>query len=391
MTVRAFQHIAPGLRLFAGAECLGMLGRELDRMNSRRAVVFCGASLSRDGALMDLIRAAMGERCASIFPGVRAHSPLPAVLAGADELRRLRADAVIAVGGGSAIVTARAAGILLAEEGDIRALATSRDAGGALRSPRLLAAKIPQLVILTTPTTAMVKAGSAVFDPANGERLALFDPKTRAQAIFIHPALIRSAPTELMVSASLDTLSAALEGLMSRTGDPMADAMLMHALRLLAENLPGLATDDDDLARGELMAAAVLAGRGGDHTGGGIASVLGHAIGAGHAMENGIAKAIVLPHVLRFNAGAAEAGLAKIAAALGLRPQAGSDVCQQVIDALESIFVRLALPRRLRDVGVREDALSAIAGKAMGDWFLRSSPRPVREQSELQAVLQVAW
>ena len=56
-----------------------------------------------------------------------------------------------------------------------------------LHSPKLLAPKLPQFIVPTTPTTAMVKAGSAVFDPATGERLALFDPKTRAHAIFIDP------------------------------------------------------------------------------------------------------------------------------------------------------------------------------------------------------------
>ena len=89
MTMRPVQHIAPPLRLFSGPDCLRQLGRELERLGSRRAVIFCGTSLARAGALLDLIRAATGERCAGVFSGVRAHSPLPAVEAGAGELRRL--------------------------------------------------------------------------------------------------------------------------------------------------------------------------------------------------------------------------------------------------------------------------------------------------------------
>ena len=392
MDMRSFQHTTPPLRLFHGADSLEQLGRELDRMKCRRAVIFCGSTLGRAGSPLDLVRAAMGDRCAGVFTRVRAHSPVPEVQAAAQELKRLAADAVIAVGGGSAIVTARAASILAAEKGDARALSTSKDASGRLNSPKLLAAKLPQLIVPTTPTTAAVKAGSAVFDPVAGERLALFDPKTRAQSIFVHPALLGSAPSTLVVSASLDTLALAIEGLTSRSGDPISDALLMHALRLLALHLPNPASHEEPSVRGELVLAAVLCGQGTDYTGAGMATVLGHAIGARHEVENGVAKAIVLPSVLRFNADAAKLGLDKVATSVGLAPGSGNDApAARVIKAIEAVFDELGISRRLRDVGVARDALSGIAASAMGDWFLRGNPRPVRDASELLQVLEEAW
>jgi alcohol dehydrogenase class IV len=376
--VSSFQHITPPLRLFGGPESLGSLGRELDRLKSKRAVIFCGSSLSRSPSL-DLVRSAMDGRCAGTFAGVKAHSPLPAVKAAVEELKKLDADAVVAVGGGSAIVTARAASILLAEKGDAKSLSTSRDTSGELISPKLLAPKLPQLVIPTTPTTACVKAGSALFDPKAGERLALFDPKTRAQALFIHPELVKTAPRGLVVSASLNTLAMAIEGLMSRTGDPLSDALLMHALRLTAHGLTNGA--DDAATRAELVLAAVMCGQGTDHTGAGITTVLGHAIGARFQVENGLANAIVLPHALRFNADAAKAGLEKVSAALG------SDGATRI----DTILGALGISRRLRDVDVPREALSDIATRAMGDWFLRGNPRTVRSASELQQLLEQAW
>ncbi len=347
--MRSFQHITPPLRLFHGPDSLEQLGRELDRVKSRRAVIFCGSSLARAGSPLDLVRSAMGDRCAGIFTGVRAHSPVPDVQAAAQELKRLEADAVVAVGGGSAIVTARAASILAAENGDPGSLCTSQDESGKLKSPKLLAPKLPQLIIPTTPTTAMVKAGSAVFDPVTGERLALFDPKTRAQSIFIHPDLASSAPRELAVSASLDTFALAIEGLTSRSGDPISDALLMHALRLLALRLRSL--HDDAQLRGELMLAAVLCGQGTDHTGAGIATVLGHAIGARYEADNGVIKAIVLPSALRFNADASKPGLQKVATSLGLHGSASEPPVGTVVNAVETMFSELGIPRRLRDVG----------------------------------------
>ena len=257
--------------------------------------------------MLDAVQSGMGERCAGVFEGVVAHSPIASVEAAASELKRLDADAVVALGGGSSIVTARAGSILAAENKDPRSLCTSRDASGKLHSPKLLAPKLPQLIVPTTPTTAMVKAGAAVFDPATGERLALFDPKTRAHSIFIHPELIKSAPRDLLVNASLNTFAMAIEGLVSRSGDPIADALLMHAMRLIAQHLPSKKLTEDLDARGDLMLAAVLCGQGTDYAAAGITTVVGHAIGASYHMDNGVANAIVLAHVLRFNADAAKA------------------------------------------------------------------------------------
>lgn len=387
--MRSFQHITPPLRLFSGPDSFDALGRELERIGSHRAVVFCGPWA--EGPLLNAVSAGMGDRCAGVYPGVLAHSPVASVEEAAGELERLDADAVVALGGGSSIVTARAASILVAENGDPRSLCTTRDANGQLRSPKLLAPKLPQFIVPTTPTTAMVKAGSAVFDPATGERLALFDPKTRAHAIFIHPDTIMSSPRALAVSASLNTFSMAIEGLTSRSGDPISDALLMHALRLAAQYLPDPKVGEDADVRAELVLAAVLCGQGTDHTGAGITTVLGHAIGARHHLDNGIANAIVLPEVLRFNGSAAESGLQKVATALGLPQSNGEVLIEAVVQAVDALFGRLGIPRRLREVGVGLDALPEIAAHAIGDWFLRGNPRPVRNESELQQVLQAAW
>ncbi|MCC6196430.1 MAG: iron-containing alcohol dehydrogenase [Burkholderiales bacterium] len=384
--MRSFQHITPPLRLFSGPDSLEFLGRELERLGSSRAVIFTGPWAR--GPMLDAVRSGMGTRCAGVFEGVVAHSPIESVVAAAEELKRRSADAVVALGGGSSIVTARAGSILAAENRDVRSLCTTRDAEGKLHSPKLLAPKLPQLIVPTTPTTAMVKAGSAVFDPATGERLAMYDPKTRAHAIFIHPELIRSSPRSLMVSASLNTFAMAIEGLMSRTGDPIADALLMHALRLLVERMPSKALDDDLDARGDVMLAAVLCGQGSDYAAAGITTVLGHAIGARFHLDNGLINAIVLGHVLRFNAEAAAAGLAKIAAALGLASDAPVSA---IAGKVEALFEQLGVPQRLRDVKVPRDALPDVAAHAMGDWFLRGNPRPVREAAELRQILDDVW
>ncbi len=389
-SLQAFRHVTPGLRLFQGRDCLDALARELERLGSRRAVIFCGATLGRAGSPLDMVRAAAGGRCVGVHAGVKANSPLEAVQAAALELKRLDADSVIAVGGGSAMVTARAAAILLAEKDDIRRLCTSRSPCGTLDSPRLMAPKVPQLVIPTTPTTAIAKAGSAILDPVTGMRLALFDPKTRAQAVFIHPELLATAPRALYASAGVNTLTLAMEGLLSRKGNPLADALLMHAVRMLAKRLPEAAHSDDLAMRADLVLASILCGQGSDHTGAGLAIPLGHAIAVKFGLDMGLSDSIMLAHVLRFNASSSVAGLEKLGSALGLKAE-GPALVESVIVAFESIFAALGLPRRLRDTRVTHESFAELAAITMDDWYLQDNPRRIRAATEVEELLELAW
>jgi alcohol dehydrogenase len=379
----SFQHVAAELRLYCGGDSLAALGKELKRNGCGRAVVVSGRSVAKSGA-MALLRSALGPVLAGESQSVQPNSPVPAVEEVAAMLRDRQADAVIAIGGGSAAVTARAAAILLAEHKPAQELCTSRLPDGRFESPRLDAPKLPQFVIPTTPSTAFVKAGSAVHDAETGQRLALFDPKTRARAVFLHPEFLRTAPVGLVREAALNTLSTAVEALESSKCDPVSEAMLMHALRLVARNLDRI--DADDIAGREYLAvAAVLCGRGTDQSGGGLSSVLAHAIGHRAHVSNGIVNAIVLPHTMRFNAPATELTTARIADSLHYG-QAGS-----AADVLESLLEQLPIPHRLREIGIPEAELDAIAQAAMGDFFVSRSPRRVQGVEELRAILAAAW
>ncbi|MBB3181124.1 iron-containing alcohol dehydrogenase family protein [Variovorax sp. Sphag1AA] len=386
-----FQHLAAELRVYSGADSLASLARELQRVKCCRAVIVSGKSVARSEG-MQLLREALGSAWAGAFDGVRSHSPLPAIEEAARALANTDADAVIAVGGGSAAVTARAAAILLAERQPARALCTRRLADGTFESPRLPAIKLPQFGVLTTPSTAFVKAGSAVLDPDNGERVALFDPKTRARALFLHPAFLSSAPSELVKSAGLNTLSTAVEALESPRCDPISEALLRHALRLTADNL-GRPSTDDPVAREQLATAALLCGRGTEQAGGGLASVLAHAIGHRTHVANGLVNAIVLPHTIRFNAPATAGAASRITESLLHGSASGSMQASPafVAQCIESLFARLGLPRRLRDIGVEQDELTPIAHAAMADWFIGRGPRRVQSHAELLTLLEGAW
>ena len=95
--------------------------------------------------------------------------------------------------------------------------------------------------------------------------------------------------------------------------------------------------------------------------------------------------------MLRFNADAAKAGLCEGRRGVGPAVRRGDAAARRSSTAVEALFGQLKVPRRLRDVGVPREALPEIAGNAMGDWFLRGNPRPVRDAAELLQILEQAW
>jgi alcohol dehydrogenase class IV len=380
------RHVTPAFRTFCGETALEALPRELARMDVKRVVIICVPALLEHPAAMARLYDAIGVKLVGEFDGVVEHSPLPAVEQARDFISERQADAVIAVGGGSSVVTARAASILHAEGRDIRDLCTQRQADGKLVSPKLAAAKVPQWVIPSTPTTAYAKAGAAVRDPETGERLALYDPKARAQGVLLDPVMALTAPELVVRSAALNALSMAVEGLQSRRVDPLADALLSHALRMVVSWLPRLADDPEDAQpRLNLMLAALLSGQGSDHTGGGLAQALSHAIGPRSSAANGVVEALLLPHAMRFNAAVLGHRLTAMADVLGV---SGRDP-QDVIAEIERLLAEFEVPTRLRDIGVAGGVLNEVADHAMDDWAITAGPR-VPDRDEVLQLLHDA-
>lgn len=385
--MKTFRHTQDALRLFSGAGSLPHLAAELKRLGCSRAMILSGQSLMRMGHV-DRVAEALGDCLAGTYVAVRAHSPLPAVLDAVEALRQTDADAIVVLGGGSAVITARAASILLGEGRGLDKICTRRLADGSYHSPRLTAPKLPLLIAPTTPNSAYVKAGAGVFDPDAGERKAIFDPQTRARAIFLDPDLLQSAPRDLVVGATLDNLILAAEGLLSPKGDPLADGELIHAVHLMHRSLLAWAkgADGDDI-RLDLTLAGIVAGRGTDHSPAGTCTALGHAIGANFHCDNAVCKTILWPHVLAFNGSHARPGLPKLARALEL-----TDASEAAVNGeFRRLFDALSLPIGLRAFGIQSADLPMIAGRAMKDWFMQGNCRRVEGAADLLPLLQAAW
>jgi len=387
----AFRHLTASFRVFAGPTALDSMSREFRRQRVSRVLVVTDPALVAESAALAAVEAAIGDALVARFDDVAQHSPIPSVLAAVDVMADKAVDGVVVVGGGSAVVTARAAVIIHAEKRDVRELCTQLDESGRLISPKLQAPKVPSWVVPTTPTAAYAKAGAAVRDSQTGERLALFDPAARAQGVYFYPPAASTAPTGLVRSSSLNAFAMAVESLQANAHNPIADALLTHTLTLIDENLPAVLQDPSDQdARLRLMTAALLAGHGTDAVGGGLAQALAHAIGPRSQAANGLVEAVLLPHTIRFNDVEEPQRLDRIASALGSRRGAGSPSAGAVADLVAGRLAEFQSPLRLRDIVERRRDLDEAAEHAMSDWAITQVPRAVT-LADVHRLLDTAW
>ncbi|MDO8673986.1 MAG: iron-containing alcohol dehydrogenase, partial [Dehalococcoidia bacterium] len=150
---------------------------------------------------------------------------------------------------------------------------------------------------------------------------------------------------------------------------------------------------DDLEARVQCQVAACLSISGVVNVRLGLSHAFGHQIGAYGNVAHGATSCIMLPHVMRFVAPMAASQMARMATAMGLDTGGMSDesAAAAAVDAVESLVRELGLPRRLRDVGVRQEDLKAIAGASFPEAAGSNSPRPVSNPDEVLQLLQKAW
>ncbi len=398
-TVNPFRHVAYPVRVFAGDNAISNVRREVDRLGGKRPFVVCGQSVARRTNLLERVAEALGDEPAGVFDGVQAGSPESSVLEGVQRAREVDADVVIAVGGGSAVVTARAIIIMLAEGGSPHDHATKYPPGQRPISPRLMRPKLPNILVLTTPTTAATRAGTAIIDGETGHRLEMFDPKTRPASVIWDTDALLTAPSDLCISASGSLFSGVISALQAPALNTMATADLLAALGLLVENLPAVRKmPNNGEARVNLCAASFTYNRAWD-TGAsgsalGVVSALAHSLDTRYPdCSHGAAYSILTSPGMRFNRSHNVSGQARVADALGVREPGDRDeeAAESAADAVGGFFEAIGLPGALREVGVPADGITEIAEDAMTDFGLHRNVRPIERVEELEEVLRGAW
>lgn len=283
-------------KIIFGQPALEALRAELAVLKAERVLLVSDAGLARIG-LVEQFHARLSDdgRQVGAFADIGTNPTTAEVTAGLAQAQELSCQAIVALGGGSAIDVAKAIAMLMANGGSY----ADYQWGGRAITQR-------SLPLLATPTTAgtgsEVTKVAVIVDPDRPFKKGVLSPLMFPHAAIIDPELTRSLPLLLTAATGMDAFSHAIESYTGRRANPYTDQFALAALETIWWALPRAVADGQDMqAREAMMLAAVWAGTAMDHAGLGlIHSLSGPLTGALH-LHHGLANAILLPHVLRFN------------------------------------------------------------------------------------------
>jgi alcohol dehydrogenase class IV len=378
-------------RIRFGAGSLRELPQVMEQIGARRAVILCGQSVAK-GPMFEMVTSALGAGYAGVFTGVRAHTPFEDVSAAAAEVRRLDADTVISVGGGSAIDAAKGVVLVLATGGDLAPYAIEYAAKGMTRRS-LGASPIRHIAVPTTAGSASdVMPTAGIRDASLPRKMLFWDQVLVPDATILDPEMAVFAGPELTAASGMTAVARSIESLYSKHRHPISTALALHAARLMRVALPVSVAQPGNLAaRADCQMACVMSGMAAINSMVSIVHAIGHVVGGRHGLQHGVSHGMLLAPALRKLLPVMGENYSYVLDALGCAPSASASAAAvAAAAAVDGLLAQLPLPRRLRDVGVTEDAIADIARITMGDYMMANLPVPL-SVLEVELLLREAW
>jgi alcohol dehydrogenase len=283
-------------------------------------------------------------------------------------------DTIVGLGGGSSMDTAKGCNFILTNGGQMK------DYWGLGRATR------PMLPLLAIPTTggtgSECQSFALITDEQTHQKMACGDPKAAARIALLDPSLTISQPARVTACSGIDALAHALETLVTRPRTPLSLIFSHEAFRLIIAALPRVLASPTDLeARGWMLLGAAWAGTAIENSMLGAAHAAANPLTAHFGVVHGQAVGMMLPHVVRFNAG--EDSVARAYAEVACAAQAASPSDKQAAAAehlatrLESLLELASLPRTLNQCGVSASDVPRLASDAARQWTAQFNPRTV--------------
>ncbi|OJY34669.1 MAG: alcohol dehydrogenase [Rhizobiales bacterium 65-9] len=374
--------------IVSGAGSAARLGEIIKGRLGQRVLIVTDAGVAKagllDAALESLTAAEIGW---AIFSEVVADPPEAVILKALEQAKTFGAEGVVGLGGGSSLDVAKLVA-LLARSGeplsDIYGV-------GLAKGPRLPLALVP-----TTAGTGSEVTPISIVTTGASEKKGVVSPVILPDIAVLDADLTLKLPPHVTAATGVDAMVHAIEAYTSASANnnPLSRMLAMEALRLLGANIRTAVTDGDNRdARGKMLLGSLLAGQAFANSPVAAVHALAYPIGGHFHVPHGLSNALVLPHVLAFNAQAARAAYSELAplAFPQLAEKGMAERCEGFIMGLANLSAELGLQQRLRDVKIPKDALAMLAADAMKQTrLLVNNPRPLREE-DARAIYEKAW
>ena len=358
------------------------IGTICSRLNANNPLIVTDRN-SRDLPFVTSLQAHLvaASQSSQVFSDLSPNPRSDEIEAGCQAYRDGHHDAIIAIGGGSAMDGAKAIGMT------VNSAVPLLDFEYRKTPPSVNLSK-PFPPFITIPTTAgtgaETESGAMITDTGSRTKLCVAHAGMRPAQTILDPELIVGLPRNLTAWTGVDALTHAIEAYLVPSFHPLCDGAALEGLALISKWLPISYQEPTNIsARGAMLVGSCLAGIA-FNKGLGLTHAISHMVGAEYDTQHGLTNAIVLPTVLRFNLPGMDEKARRLAEAMGLEDTS----VDGVIGAVEDLLDALGIPKALTEIGVPDGCAEAIARKALLDNGAHSNPKSATLSEVIELVNQ---
>jgi len=366
---------------YHGAGAVKEIIGEITSRGFKKALIVTDADLVKFGVVKRVTDLLDGTGMAyDIYDKVKANPSVDVVKMGVEAFKTAGADYLIAIGGGSPQDTAKGIGIIInnpefADVVSLEGVAPTKNKA------------VPMIAIATTAgTAAETTINYVITDEEKRRKFVCVDPHDIPVVAVVDPEMMATMPKGLTAATGMDALTHAIEGYTTLGAWELADTLNLKAIELIARSLRG-AVNNDPKGRTDMALGQYMTGMAFSNVGLGVVHGMAHPLSAFYDTPHGIANAVLLPYVMAFNADYTGEKFREIARAMGVKgvdEMTESEYRSAAINAVKQLSADVGIPATLKEIGVKEEDLEALADAAMADVCTGGNPRPCTKELVLE-------
>ena len=363
---------------YFGAGAINSIPDEVSRRGFRKAMIVTDKDLVKFGVVKkvtDVLEKAGLEYV--VFDGLKQNPTIGNVKDSVEAFRAAGADYMIAIGGGSAMDTSKATGIIInnPEFADVRSL------------EGVAPTKKQAVPVFAVPTTAGTAAETTInyviTDEEKKRKFVCVDPHDIPQIAVIDSDMMSSMPKGLAAATGMDALTHAIEGYITPGAWELSDMFSIKSIQIIADNLRKAVNEGDKDAREKMSLGQYVTGMAYSNVGLGLVHGMAHPLGALYDMPHGVANALLLPHVMAYNADFTGEKYREIARAFHVEDvdsMSPAAYREAAIKAVRQLARDVEIPQKLSKLGVKKEHLQFLTDSAFADVCTPGNPRKATKE-----------
>lgn len=310
-----------------------------------------------------------------VFDDVKPNPTIKNIQDGVVAYKEAKAEGIVAIGGGSAMDTAKGIGIIVTNPkfADVRSL----EGAAPTEEPCVFTIAVPT----TAGTAAEVTINYVVTDEEKHRKFVCVDPHDMPNVAIVDPTMMSSMPKGLTAFTGMDALTHAIEGYITKGAWEMSDMFHIKAIEIIAKNIES-AVRNEKSGREQMALGQYIAGMGFSNVGLGMVHSMAHPLSAVYDTPHGMACSILLPTGMRFNApysGEKYREIARVMGVQGVDAMSQEEYREAAINAVQNLSLAVGIPANLKGI-VKEEDISFLADSAMADACMPGNPAPITKE-----------